>query len=178
MLLLNPYTWLAGALVVGGLWAGHTYRVSSAEKAGYARAAGECKAKDDIALAVGKGKTELLARSAIRQTEVFIGKLQTLEARNTARSLERAKLNLTVDELRIQLDASSTQTGGEPTAPACRGDDIKLRSCEAMVSSGLTLAQGARGLVDEAEDVLTRSDAALTALQAWSLLVRSANEAP
>jgi hypothetical protein len=178
MLLLNPYTWLAGALVVGGLWAGHAYRVSSADKAGYGRAIAEWRKADDIAKAVGDETTALLKRANASNTGVLHAQLQTLEARNTARSLDRAKLNLTVDELRIQLDASSTQTGGEPTAPACRGDDIKLRSCEAMVSSGLTLAQGARGLVDEAEDVLTRSDAALTALQAWSLLVRSANEAP
>ena len=176
--LLNPYAWLAGALVVGGLYAGHTYRVSSAEKAGYGRGIAEWRKADDIAVAAGQAQTKLLARNAIIHTETLNAKLQTLEAKNNARSVALAERGLTIDQLRIELNNASSTPSDPTTCPAAREHETNLRRCQDLLSKGLGLAKGADHLAGQGEEILGVGEARLTALQEWGRLVESANEAP
>jgi len=173
----NPYVLLGGLIggvaLVGGAWMWHTNSVSTAYKTGKAEVMAEWKKSDDIAVAVGTAKTELLARDAIRNREKLI-EVQTENAKRAAvGAASLADRGRTIDELRIALAKPAPAPSGNPACHATGSDDSSLRTCRAALSSGLAVAQGADRLAEASERLLGNLSAQVTALQGYAELVQS-----
>ena len=173
----NPYVLLGGLIggvaLVGGAWMWHTNSVSTAYKTGKAEVMAEWKKSDDIAVAVGTAKTELLARDAVRNRE----KLIEVQAENSKRAAVGAAAladrTATIVELRLALAKPAPSTSSNPACPSTGVDEADYRRCRSVLSSGLTLAAESDKLVESGERLLKTSEARLTALQTYAELVQS-----
>jgi hypothetical protein len=132
---------------------------------------------DRIAKAIGDEKTKLLKQGATRNETELQRRLASADTRAASMASARATSDSELNRLRIAIDersATPTPPSSDTTVATCRVDDIKLRSCERLLSTGIGLAGEARYLVDGAEDLLKRHDVTLEALQAWAKLVSEA----
>ena len=143
-----------------GLWFWHTNAVSTAYKTGKAEVMAEWKKSDDIAVAVGKAKTELSARDAIRNTEKLNAKLADLAQRNAVIAADNRSV-------RNDLAAIAAAPTRDPTpGPACRSYEPEYRGCAGLLAAGVELAgEGPRLAGDIA--------AKLSAMQEYATLVQS-----
>jgi hypothetical protein len=171
---------IALAMAVGGAWMWHSGAVGDAFDAGKAEVQNRWEEADRLAVAVGDETSKLLKRGALRNETELQRRLETAGARVAAVAADRVRVVTELDALRVQLDerAAAAPPDDRDSCPAAQRDDIKLRSCEALVAGSLSLASATRGVVDRAEEILTGSDAALTSLQEWARLVQTAQEAP
>jgi hypothetical protein len=160
--------------LAGGLWWFHTSSVTGADKAGYARAAGECRAKDDIAVAVGQAQSNQMGRAAVRATETLHERIQTAETRNAVLRRERDARGSELDGMRVALDAAAAAppSAGDP-APTVGSAEANLRRCEGLLATGLGLAKRADSLAGGGEEVLGRASAQIDAMKAWADIVGS-----
>jgi hypothetical protein len=157
------------------LWWWHTDKVSDAFESGKSEVMAQWQKADDIAKAVGDETTKLLKKGAIQNETVLQTRIKIAQAKSAQLAASRAVADGDIQRLRIKIDELAASSTGSPDSGAtCRVDDIKLRSCERLLASGLGLAGEARHLVDGAEDLLARQQHALEALQNWSRLVSEA----
>jgi hypothetical protein len=176
-----PFLLILGAILGGWWWhvAADERAMAAAYEKGQDSILNQWEKADDIAVAVGAAKSDMLAKGAKQNEADFQRRRAADAARVAVVSVDRDRANRELDALRMQLDERNTtpaaQTSDPDSCPAARRDAAKLRSCEGLLSSGLGLAGEARSLVDGAEELLGRTEAALEALQEWANLV--ANEA-
>jgi hypothetical protein len=165
--------------ILAGLWWWHTDKVSDAFAAGKSEVMAQWQKADDIAKAVGDETTKLLKKGAIQNETVLQTRIKITQAKSAQLAASRAVADGDIQRLRIKIDELAAPSPGSPDSGAtCRVDDIKLRSCERLLASGLGLAGEARHLVDGAEELSSRLNTTLDALQSWAKIVQTANDAP
>lgn len=165
--------------ILAGLWLWHGSEVDDAFEAGQEEVTTRWQESDRLAKAIGDETTKLLKRGAAQNATELQYKLDVADKRASLLAADRNRMRGDVDSLRNELERrAAAPPSSDPAHAACRGDEAKLRSCESVVLGSIALAQSARGLADSAQALLERSNIALEALQAWSVLVQSANEAP
>ena len=158
-----PFLLLIG-LVLGGYWY-HKRTIKSAFNAGVMVMETKWRESDKLAEQVGREQTKLLARNAVISTEKLNEKLTSLDRSLAAKSTE-------LRGLRDRLEAiATTPPGRDTSAPTCR-------SYEEQYRSGAGLLAEAGNLANEGEKLLREGALKLEALQDYSKLVRSSQEAP
>ena len=165
---------IAGLSIFGLAWWAYEDHAKVRYKAGRAEVMAEWKKSDDIAVAVGTAKTELLARDAVRNREKLI-EVQTENAKRAAvGAASLAERGRVIDGLRSALAKPSTaSTNGNPACTPTGGDDASLRSCHSLLDGSLTVAAGADRLVAKGERLLKSTGSQVTSLQEYATLVQS-----
>jgi hypothetical protein len=176
--LLNPYAWLAGAAVVGGLWFGHTRAVSQAYAAGEAARQTLWTAADNIAKAVGEAKTKLLARAAIKETETLHERIRKAEQLAVARGSALRDRDSQSASLQQRSDVATSEADSRASSTPAGSDERRIASCERLVGEADRLAGEIDRLAEEVRSALAREQERLASLRRWAAIVEFANEAP
>lgn len=177
--LIRPFLPALGiAIAIGGAWWYHTHAVDRADAAGYERCSAEWKESDRVAEAVGRDRTKLLARAAIKETENLHARLQKAEALSTARAAELGRRIAVADGLQQRLDASAAAAESRAASTPAGSDARQLASCERLVGEAGRMASEIDRVAEEYRTALARWEERLASMRRWATIVEFANEAP
>lgn len=164
--------------LIGGLWWYHTSAVSGAYQDGSDAKLAEWQASDKIAEAVGQARTNLLARAAIRGTEILHDRLTKMANLAAARGVELAGRDAASVELQQRVAESTAEADRRAASTPAGSDARRIASCERLLGEADRLAAEIDRVAEPGRAALQRLQEVHSSIKVWAGIVQTANEQP
>lgn len=168
--LLNPTTWIVGALAIGLA----TLAFLGYGKHKYNQGVADTTHTYEIAAAAAEGANQAVSKERFRSAELgakdYAAKLEVKKVDDAKRDTKTADLQRDVDLLRWAL----TRRGETPIDPtsACAAERVQLRRSEQLLGESQQLVGESGGLLKEGSGIIQGLDAKVGLARDWANSVK------